>query len=588
MYLRRGSTEAGALAVLTLFLASACEPPDDGDVEGTSSAATSCRASDLKLTRMPLGGTNGVAWMINNYLDLDAAAAATRDYRNNTGPLARTYDGHRGIDFDLPGFRQMDDGSAVIRAVAPGRVETVVQDQFDRNTSCTGNANLVTVRHANGYAVIYMHIKRGSARVRVGQRISAGAVLAVAGSSGCSTWPHLHLEVQDCAGNAIETLLQPGMWSSPPVFDPPSNIMDVSLLAGAVPTFAQIVDPAPNATQVRPNSVLGVGVSAALRGGDTLALAVRDPAGRVTNLSQSIDGPARFGHDFRSFRVNIGAAAGTWTIDAVVNGAVKTSRTIKVTSVQPGGSEVARHAVAASQYQAVFDDLVTGGYRPVWVDGYEAGGGTFYNMVFGPVDTAWQARHAMTASTYQREFDTWVGQGYRLAHVDSYFEGGQVRYAAIFDRQGSPGWTAYHGVDQAAHQARFDDLVRQGYRPVNVSAVVAGGQRQFTALYDRANVGSFVALAGLTEGAYQAEFDANTAAGRRLAYVNAFMEGGVAKLSAIWDQRDSGGWVARHAQTSSAYQANYNNFVGQGFRTRCVAGYEASGSHRFASLWTTN
>jgi hypothetical protein len=71
------------------------------------------------------------------------------------------------------------------------------------------------------------------------------------------------------------------------------------------------------------------------------------------------------------------------------------------------GAQVARHGVPAANYQAVFDSITAEGFRPVWVDGYEVAGATFFNAVFAPnTGGAWVARHNMTAAGYQAEFET--------------------------------------------------------------------------------------------------------------------------------------------------------------------------------------
>jgi len=251
-----------------------------------------------------------------------------------------------------------------------------------------------------------------------------------------------------------------------------------------------------------------------------------------------------------------------------------------------GAAQIARHGIPAADYQTIFTDITAAGYRPVWVDGYEVSGANVFNALFAPATFAWAARHHMTAADYQAEFNLRTSQGLRLSQVDSYLVGGQVRYAAIFDSSPSTGWTAYHNVSQATHQANFNSLVSQGFRPVNISAVTSGGVRTFTALFDQANVGSFATLTGMTEAEYQTQFNANVAAGRHLSYINAFMESGVPKISAIWDQSSVGSWAARHGMTSAQYQAEYDARVAQGLLPRRVAGYETGGSARFASLFT--
>lgn len=88
-------------------------------------------------------------------------------------------------------------------------------------------------------------------------------------------------------------------------------------------------------------------------------------------------------------------------------------------------------------------------------------------------------------------------------------------------------------------------------------------------------------------GEYQVQVNANVAAGRRPAYINAFMESGVPKISAIWNQFNTGSWVARHGLTSAQYQTEYNTWTAQGLLVRDVTGYENGGSARFAVLFTS-
>ncbi len=57
--------------------------------------------------------------------------------------------------------------------------------------------NYVLIEHAGGEHSLYAHMRRGSARVRVGQRVSTGDQVGEAGSSGNSTEPHLHFQVID-------------------------------------------------------------------------------------------------------------------------------------------------------------------------------------------------------------------------------------------------------------------------------------------------------------------------------------------------------------------------------------------------------
>jgi murein DD-endopeptidase MepM/ murein hydrolase activator NlpD len=252
----------------------------------------------------------------------------------------------------------------------------------------------------------------------------------------------------------------------------------------------------------------------------------------------------------------------------------------------PGWAEVALHGIPEASYQAEFDKAVSSGYRPVWVDAYNVGGKTFFNVIFHPADgTPWVARHGLTGAGYQAEFDKWTKLGYRLALVDSYLSGGGIRYAAIFVKSGGPQWTAYHGLTAAQHQQRFNTLTAQGYVPVCITAVEVNGDRIYAALYEKRNVGSFVAHSFMTPAEYQTEFDANAKAGRQLVYLNAYTYNGAPRIIAIWEQK-APPVVAHHGMTSSGYQAEFDAELAQGLLVRAVAGYEENGQARFAAFWT--
>eukprot|EP01062_Namystynia_karyoxenos_P052028 TRINITY_DN4126_c0_g3_i1.p3 TRINITY_DN4126_c0_g3~~TRINITY_DN4126_c0_g3_i1.p3 ORF type:complete len:149 (+),score=43.40 TRINITY_DN4126_c0_g3_i1:668-1114(+) len=66
----------------------------------------------------------------------------------------------------------------------------------------TGGYNEVLLGHDDGTESQYLHIQQGSATVALGQRVQAGTVIARAGSTGFSPWPHLHFQLN--RGRAAE------------------------------------------------------------------------------------------------------------------------------------------------------------------------------------------------------------------------------------------------------------------------------------------------------------------------------------------------------------------------------------------------
>jgi len=86
---------------------------------------------------------------------------------------------HEGTDYAA------DPGTPVI-AAGDGTVESAGWSG--------GYGNLIVVRHRNGIATRYGHLRGFATGVRSGARVSQGQVIGYVGSTGLSTGPHLHYE----------------------------------------------------------------------------------------------------------------------------------------------------------------------------------------------------------------------------------------------------------------------------------------------------------------------------------------------------------------------------------------------------------
>jgi murein DD-endopeptidase MepM/ murein hydrolase activator NlpD len=99
-------------------------------------------------------------------------------YGKRTDPFTGKKEFHKGVDFAGKA------GSEVL-SVGDGIVSWVGER--------TGYGNLVEITHGNGYVTRYGHNKK--LLVAVGDTVKKGQQIAVLGSTGRSTGPHVHLEV---------------------------------------------------------------------------------------------------------------------------------------------------------------------------------------------------------------------------------------------------------------------------------------------------------------------------------------------------------------------------------------------------------
>lgn len=98
--------------------------------------------------------------------------------------------GHNGwlaCDFDL-GI-----GDTVVASRA-GTVSCMEQRWPDSDRVC-GHENGVWITHDDGTVMAYVHFTPNGARVRVGDRVTAGQLIGISGDSGCSSGPHLHVNL---------------------------------------------------------------------------------------------------------------------------------------------------------------------------------------------------------------------------------------------------------------------------------------------------------------------------------------------------------------------------------------------------------
>ena len=106
-------------------------------------------------------------------------------------PIDGVWRHHNGIDIAIP-------GGTPVKPVSGGVII------YSGNRS--GYGNTILVEHDNNLVTLYAH--NSHLMVTVGQRVTTDTVMALSGSTGRSTGPHLHFEAWQ-AGTNITTAFLP-------------------------------------------------------------------------------------------------------------------------------------------------------------------------------------------------------------------------------------------------------------------------------------------------------------------------------------------------------------------------------------------
>ncbi|MBH8600282.1 M23 family metallopeptidase [Thermoactinomyces sp. CICC 23799] len=116
--------------------------------------------------------SDGFLWPVNG--------TVTSPFGMRYHPVHREYRMHEGMDIAAK-------MGTPIRAASSGEVIEARPSK--------GYGYVIVIYHGNGLSTLYAHMYAQTVKVEVGQKVSAGDVIAAVGSNGFSTGPHLHFEV---------------------------------------------------------------------------------------------------------------------------------------------------------------------------------------------------------------------------------------------------------------------------------------------------------------------------------------------------------------------------------------------------------
>jgi murein DD-endopeptidase MepM/ murein hydrolase activator NlpD len=111
----------------------------------------------------------------------------TSSFRRRRSPFTRELDFHSGLDLAAP-------TGTPVHVTADGVVLFAGQLPAGRSPVWWRLGNLVIVRHGDLFVTVYGHCQE--IRVKAGQTLQRGDVVATVGNSGWSPSPHLHYEVR--------------------------------------------------------------------------------------------------------------------------------------------------------------------------------------------------------------------------------------------------------------------------------------------------------------------------------------------------------------------------------------------------------
>ncbi|MHA6481236.1 murein hydrolase activator EnvC family protein [Paenibacillus sp. strain BS8-2] len=114
-------------------------------------------------------------------MPIDQGYRVTSNFGTRVHPITGKKHTHTGIDFGAPS------GTPIYAAESGVVIISQVWSTY---------GNCIVIDHGNGLWTLYAHIRNGGLLVDEGDKVSKGDKIALVGSTGNSTGPHLHFEVR--------------------------------------------------------------------------------------------------------------------------------------------------------------------------------------------------------------------------------------------------------------------------------------------------------------------------------------------------------------------------------------------------------
>lgn len=113
-----------------------------------------------------------------------------------------------------------------VLAHSNGEVVEIRENYKTNDKSGVSYGNYVKLYHNNGYYTLYAHLKYGSIKVKLGDKVTKGQIIGYMGNTGKAIGAHLHFEVRDA--NNIK--INPTMYIDADLPVNEENLLDEDLL----------------------------------------------------------------------------------------------------------------------------------------------------------------------------------------------------------------------------------------------------------------------------------------------------------------------------------------------------------------------
>lgn len=254
----------------------------------------------------------------------------------------------------------------------------------------------------------------------------------------------------------------------------------------------------------------------------------------------------------------------------------------------------ARVELSVQQLQRRTRRLRTEGMTPILLDAYEVGPVTHYIDIWRkrPGDReVWDARVDLTPEELQARTDELTQRGYYPLSLNAYTFQGRVWFCDVWLRSDSmrEKWDARVDLSQSELEQRTERLRQRGFRPLSLVGYSLRGRTRYCDIWVLDREGStWDARVQLTRPALDRHTDDMRRQGYRPVHLSAWSQQNRTVFAGIWMKSDVApeAWDARVDLTRSELQQRTYRLRELGYEPQLIEGYPTRAGLRFCDLWT--